>query len=124
MSFLNFTKYPPSLNYILITVGIGCILLALFEIGQQKAAKLLGVLKTFGSAPMFVYFAHLYILLVAYWIFFAIIGPTYGARFGLPTVSMLWLGALLLTAGLYIPTKKFAAYKHKHKREKPWLSYF
>lgn len=123
MSFLNFTKYPPSLNYILITVGIGCILLALFEVFQEKATRSLGVLKTFGSAPMFVYFAHLYVLLAAYWLLYVIVGPTHGERFGLDTVGMLWLGALLLTAGLYIPTKKFAAYKHKHKREKPWLSY-
>lgn len=123
MSFLNFTKYPPSLNYILITVGVGCILLAVFESFQEKAAKPLEILKTFGSAPMFVYFAHLYVLLAAYWILYALVGPTHGDRFGLDTVSMLWLGALLLTLGLYFPTKKFAAYKHKRKREKPWLSY-
>jgi len=123
MSFLNFTKYPPSLNYILITVGVGCILLALFEIFQEKAAKPLGVLKTFGSAPMFVYFAHLYVLLAAYWILYAVVGPTHGERFGLDTVGMLWFGAFLLTLGLYIPTKKFAAYKHTNKRNKPWLSY-
>lgn len=123
MSFLNFSKYPPSLNYILITVGIGCLLLVLFERLQQKAAKPLAALRTFGSAPMFVYFAHLYILLAAYWVLFAIFGATHGERFGLGSVGMLWLGALILTIGLYIPTKKFAAYKHKHKREKPWLSY-
>lgn len=123
MSFLNFSKYPPSLNYVLITVGFGCLLLVLFERLQQKAAIPLGALKTFGSAPMFVYFAHLYLLLAAYWILFAIFGATHGERFGLASVSMLWLGAATLTVGLYIPTKKFALYKHKHKREKPWLSY-
>lgn len=123
MSFLNFSKYPPSLNYVLITVGVGCILLVLFERLQQKATKVLAALRTFGSAPMFVYFAHLYILLAAYWVLFAIFGATHGERFGLGSVSMLWLGAAILTVGLYVPTKKFAAYKHKHKREKPWLSY-
>jgi len=123
MSFLNFTKYPPSLNYVLTTVGIGCLLLVLFERLQQKAAKPLAALRTFGSAPMFVYFAHLYLLLAAYWILFAIFGATHGERFALGSVSMLWLGAAILTIGLYIPTKKFAAYKHQHKREKPWLSY-
>ena len=123
MSFLNFSKYPPSLNYVLITVSIGCLLLVAFERLQQKAIGVLSFLKTFGSVPMFVYFAHLYILLAAYWVLFATIGPTHGDRFGLPTVGTLWLGAIILTAALYIPAKKFSAYKHKHKREKPWLSY-
>ncbi|WP_338365548.1 heparan-alpha-glucosaminide N-acetyltransferase domain-containing protein [uncultured Pseudoalteromonas sp.] len=123
MSFLNFSKYPPTLNYVLITVGVGCLLLFLFEQFKDKAAKPFGALKVFGSVPMFAYFAHLYILLVAYWILFAIFGPTHGERFALGNVGMIWLATVILTIGLYIPTKKFAAYKHKHKREKPWLSY-
>lgn len=123
MSFLNFSKYPPSLHYVLITVGIGCLLLIAFERLQQKATSLLSFLKTFGSVPMFVYFAHLYILLAAYWVLFLIFGATHGDRFGLHSVGMIWLGAIILTLILYLPTKKFAAYKHKHKREKPWLSY-
>ncbi|WP_445776053.1 DUF1624 domain-containing protein [Shewanella sp.] len=123
MSFLNVTKYPPSLNYLLVTLGVGCMLLALFEAVQQHAVKPLSVLKTFGSAPMFVYFAHLYLILAAYWILFTIIGPTHDERFGLPTVETIWIGTVMLTAILYIPTKKFAAYKHKHKNKKPWLSY-
>ena len=123
MSFLNFTKYPPSLNYLLIALGIGCILLAVLEVIQEKANKLLIPLRTFGSVPMFVYFAHLYLLLAAYWILFAILGPTHGERFGLDSIGMIWLGAGILTLALYIPAKKLAEYKHQHKRSKPWLSY-
>lgn len=52
MSFLNFTKYPPSLDFILLTIGIGLILLSLFE---KMNTKYLSFLKTYGSSPMFFY---------------------------------------------------------------------
>ncbi|WP_223089990.1 DUF1624 domain-containing protein [Zunongwangia sp. SCSIO 43204] len=63
MSFINFTKYPPSLDFLLLTLGIGCFLLYFIERFEQPWML---VLKTFGSVPMFIYVCHLYILLIAY----------------------------------------------------------
>ncbi len=123
MSFLNYTKYPPSLNYLLFTLGFGLPLLAAFE-SLQKPVSLLKVLEVFGSVPMFVYVVHLYVLLAAYWVAILIVGPTHGDRFGLSSVPWIWFGALALTIGLYPVAKAFAAYKHREKLNKPWLSYF
>ncbi len=123
MSFLNFTKYPPSLNYLLITLGIGTLVLALIEsIRQQNAV--LNAIKVYGSAPMFIYILHLYVLLAAYWVLYLIFGATHGERFGLSSVGWIWGGAVMLALGLYPVTKAFADYKHREKRNKPWLSYF
>ncbi len=123
MSFLNYTKYPPSLDYVLITLGLGLIVLAWLET-LNAPNKILNTIQTFGSVPMFAYIVHLYILLAAYWVLYFIFGATHGERFGLASVPWLWAGAVVLTLIMYPLVTIFAAYKHKHKRSKPWLSYF
>lgn len=123
MSFLNYTKYPPSLDYVLFTLGVGLILLAWLE-SFRKQNKLLDAIQVFGSVPMFIYVVHLYALLAAYWVLYLIFGPTHGERFGLNSVMWIWIGAIILTLAMYPLAKAFAAYKHREKRNKPWLSYF
>ena len=122
MSFLNYTKYPPSLDFLLITLGIGLLLLAWFE--SLPRNQWLDALQTFGSVPMFMYVVHLYVLLAAYWALYLIFGPTQGERFGLSGVAWIWAGAIVLVLAHYPIARAFAAYKHRHKRAKPWLSYF
>lgn len=123
MSFLNFTKYPPSLDFLLITLGIGLLLLAWLEsIGGQK--RLLGAIQDFGSVPLFIYILHLYVLLAAYWVLFLMFGATHGERFGLNSVAWIWVGTVILVLVHYPIARTFASYKHREKRNKPWLSYF
>lgn len=59
MSFLNVTKYPPSMDFLLLTLGVGALLLALFE---ALPARAIGWLAVFGSVPLFFYLLHLYLL--------------------------------------------------------------
>ena len=121
MSFLNYTKYPPSLDFLLITLGVGFLLLAWFE---SMDNKLLDAIEVYGSVPMFVYILHLYVLLLAYEILLAIFGANQGDRFGVDQVWWIWIGTVVLAVALYPPTRAFASYKHREKRNKPWLSYF
>ena len=123
MSFINFTKYPPSLDYVLLTLGVGLLLLAWLET-VKKQNWALNLMQTFGSIPMFIYVLHLYVLLAAYWILYAIFGATHGERYGLDSVLWIWVGMFTLVAVHYPIAKAFAAYKHREKRNKPWLSYF
>ena len=61
MDFLNYTKYPPSLDFLLFTLGIALLLLARFE---GRDGPLLRAIGEIGGAPMFFYILHLYVLLV------------------------------------------------------------
>ena len=58
MSFMNLSKYPPSLDYDLATLGVSILLfLALGHLRGWLARRLLD----FGRTPLFTYVAHLYI---------------------------------------------------------------
>lgn len=120
MSFLNFTKYPPSLDFLLLTLGIGGGLLAAFEHGRHAFIRVCAV---FGGAPMFYYLLHLYVLLIGYRVLLAVFGPNQGTRFGVdagqfPLIWLIWLGLVPL---LYPPVKAFAAYKRRTHRA--WVKY-
>src|SRR3569623_240868 len=53
MSFLNVTKYPPSLDYLLMTCGPALVALAALE--RVRAPSLLAPLQTLGRVPLFYY---------------------------------------------------------------------
>lgn len=52
MSMLNYTKYPPSLDFLLLTLGIAFLLMSWLDTRNNPATR---VLQTFGQAPMFIY---------------------------------------------------------------------
>jgi hypothetical protein len=55
LSFLNTTKYPPSLDYLLMTLGPSMIALGLFS----KIKNPPQILLTLGRVPLFFYLIHL-----------------------------------------------------------------
>ncbi|HET6337336.1 MAG TPA: heparan-alpha-glucosaminide N-acetyltransferase domain-containing protein [Polyangiales bacterium] len=56
LAFLDVTKYPPSLAYVLMTLGPAMLVLALLERTSSGFAK---GFETFGRVPMFAYVVHL-----------------------------------------------------------------
>ena len=119
MSFINFTKYPPSLDFLLMTLGVTFLLLAWFEHCDNWFTD---ALEVFGSAPMFFYIVHLYLLLVIYEVVLSIWGPNYGDFYSFPDYWWVWVASIVLTLVLYYPTKMFAAFKHS--TDKTWVKYF
>lgn len=133
ISFFNTLKYPPSLQYLLMTLGPALTLLALFD--GMKAERGLGrILLVYGRVPLFFYVLHLYLIhLLAIaagllthqptgflWhggMFVLGIPPGYGH--GLPFIYGIWALVLLI---LYLPCRWYMEFKRQH-RDWPWLSY-
>jgi len=59
MSFLEISRYPPSLLYLLVTCGITFWLLSLIERASGKIAQILAI---FGRVPLFFYLIHIIII--------------------------------------------------------------
>jgi uncharacterized membrane protein len=135
LSFLNTTKYPPSLLFLLMTLGPAIMSLALFEATQTAARA--GVIReffiTFGRVPLFFYLLQWYTAhVIALLLHLALRKPTYqlyqlpidwsgspqGVGFNLGVVYLSWLVGVLL---LYPLCKWFAGVKQR--RRDWWLSY-
>ncbi|AZE72608.1 putative membrane protein [Pseudomonas synxantha] len=120
MSFFNITKYPPSLLFLALTLGIGLLVLLAFERAGHK--RWIGVLAVFGAAPMFFYLLHLYVLKILYVACAALLGLNHGNYFGFDSIGTVWLAALLLPLALYPPVRWFAGLKAR-RRDIAWLKY-
>lgn len=145
ISFFNVTKYPPSLLFLLMTLGPAMLLLALFERTAPRAAgsnggvwsgltsKIRNVFVTFGRVPLFFYLlqwptahlmsalAHLIAGKPVRWMFSSQVdgpGPPPGVGFNLAVVYLCWIAGVLL---LYPLCKWFAGVKQR--RRDWWLSY-
>jgi len=121
MSWLNVTKYPPSLDFLLMTLGVGLLVLAALEFADNGLTR---VFSTFGGAPMFYYIVHLYFLMISYKVLLAVFGPNQGTRFGVDRDAfwIVWVVWLALVPLLYVPCRAFARYKRHSKQA--WVKYF
>lgn len=131
LSFLNATKYPPSLLFVLMTLGPAILALAWFErAGRGPVAR---ALVTYGRVPLFFYvlqwitahfFAIVFSLLagksVAHLFVFpgTIQPPPEGVGFGLGITYLAWILGIAVT---YPLCRWFA--EVKRRRTDWWLSY-
>lgn len=132
MSFFNLTKYPPSLLYLLITLGPSIIFLALAE---KWKGSFFDKLTTIGRVPMFFYIIHIYIIHLLALIAAVLTGfnasdmvidfwvndepELQGYGFSLWVVYFVWIALII---GLYPLCNWFDIYKNSN-RDKWWLSY-
>lgn len=134
-SFMNPHKYPPSLSYLLMTLGPMFLFLALLEL--RKKTFLSQALMVFGRVPFFFYILHIYFIHLFAMLATEIYGfgwesmilktpiwmlPSKFEGFGFSTLWMLILW-LCFVVFMYPICKKFADYKINNKQKK-WLSYF
>lgn len=134
VSFFNTTKYPPSLLFLLMTLGPALLLLWAADRGTPAALKPALVI---GRVPLFYYMAHFFTLHAlaavvcfaqfgsAHWMFESPdlgnypFTPPAGWGFSLPVVYLVWI---LVVVAMYPLCRWFAALKQR--RREVWLSYF
>lgn len=133
-SFINCEKYPPSLLYLLMTLGPPIIALSLFERVSHPLSRPFVIL---GRVPLFYYLLHLVVIhalavAVAYarygqagWMFRNVTVPStsvlpypQGYGYSLLIVYAVWIAVVLL---LYPVCRWFAGVKSV--RREVWLSY-
>ena len=133
LSFINVTKYPPSLLYVFITLGPAMIFLGLAEKPLNSFKEKIVL---FGKVPFFYYIIHLFLIHLLAVIGAMLTGYKWtdmilttrlseapalkGYGFNLLTVYGVWIAVILL---LFPMCKWFASYKKKHQADKWWLSY-
>lgn len=131
-SFINVNKYPPSLLYILITLGPALIFLA---VSEQYRGKLAQNIIALGRVPMFYYVIHLYVIHIL--ALFAAMAMGFDASdmvfntwitdspnlkgygFSLGVIYLIWIGVVLALFPLCL---WYDSYKRAH-RDQWWLSY-
>jgi uncharacterized membrane protein len=133
LSFLNTLKYPPSLLFLLMTLGPAMLFLRAVDSGTPRWLQ---PALTVGKVPMFYYVLHIplmHLLAVivcyahygqAHWMFesnsieqFPVAKPP-GWGYSLPVVYLIWIFVVL---ALYPLCKWYAALKQRSSN--PWLSY-
>lgn len=132
LSFLNVHKYPPSLLYLLMTLGPAILFLAFSE---KLRGRLASALMVFGRVPFFYYVLHLYLIhlgamlaaqLTGFgWQVMVLDEPVFmasglkGYGFSLPVTYVIWAGMVL---ALY-PLCKWYDRVKTNNRHRWWLSY-
>jgi hypothetical protein len=133
MSFLDTTKYPPSLLFLLMTLGPALLLLRVFDGGVPAAVHPALII---GKVPLFFYVLHFFLL---HALAVAVSGLCFGAidevfrspdlahfpfsapagwDVGLPAIYLLWL---LVVLALFPLCRWYAGVKRR--RSDWWLGY-
>jgi uncharacterized membrane protein len=128
LDFVNTTKYPPSLLYMLMTIGPALILLAVTENIVNAFTRIVVV---FGRVPFVYYMLHILVLHSLARIFMLISGRGSGdalfpgfpvhpdAGYSLWVVYVVWISAVII---LYFPCKWYGNYRRNHPQY-TWLTY-
>ncbi len=131
LSFVNCTKNPPSLLFVLMTLGPAIAFMAVLDRVGARGPIGRAVL-TFGRVPLFFFLLHLYVIHGLGLLTPLVLGFLHARLFpgsvlspfppgwplGLPGVYAVWLVILVI---LYPPSRWFAGVKARHREG--WLSY-
>lgn len=131
LSFMNLTKYPPSLLFTLATLGVSFIILSVSDGIKNKFTDFLTV---YGKVPLFYYIIHWYLIHTLMFVMLYLQGfstkdfvfgpfqfgrPQQPSGLELGATYAVWLGVVLF---MYPLCKWYSNYKAAHKDNK-WLRY-
>jgi uncharacterized membrane protein len=108
-AWFGVTKYPPSLAFLLLSLGANAVLLWLLSRESISDSRFVRWLLVFGRAPLFFYVLHLYV--------YALIGLAIPGDTSLPGMYPVWLLGLVL---LYPACVRYAAFKRAKANDSLW----
>ncbi|SEL11085.1 DUF1624 domain-containing protein [Parapedobacter koreensis] len=131
LSFINVTKYPPSLLFDLLFLGL--MFLFLFA-AERLEGRVSSVFTTYGRVPLFYFLLHFYIIHTILFIVLFLQGYSpsefeFGSRFGRPqgdnglklwVIYLVWIGVVLV---LYPICKWYGRYKAHNQGNIRWLRF-
>jgi uncharacterized membrane protein len=127
LSFLNVTKYPPSLLFTLLFSGITFLILYISEKTRNWFTEILAV---YGKVPLFYFILHLYLIHALMFVMFYIQGfrnkdflfgafkngrPDTGGGVELPVIYLIWI---TVVAVLYPVCRWYGKYKAENSNNK------
>ena len=131
LSFLSVTKYPPSLLYILVTVGPGLMILGLLHRLHEKR---FAFLTTFGRVPFFYYMLHIpviHVVAIIYFHFYSLSGDYIGWQLDLlvgasnrlpqgyePNLLRVYVAWIFISVVMYVLCR---AYGRLKQRQTSWI---
>ncbi len=127
-AFLNTLKYPPSLQFLLMTLGPALILLALFE---RARGAFVNFVTVYGKVPLFYFVLHIFVIHLlatafALWqggeaAFLGIDLSAYPAWYG-TSLGGVYVAWVIVVALLYLPCRRYADFKRR-RSDLTWPSY-
>ena len=127
-AFLNTLKYPPSLHFLLMTLGPAFILLGLFERARGAVVDFVTV---YGKVPLFYFVMHIFVIHLlatafALWqggeaSFLGIDLSAYPPWYGTNLLGV-YLAWVIVVALLYLPCRLYADFKRR-RTDLKWPSY-
>ncbi|TGE08449.1 DUF1624 domain-containing protein [Hymenobacter fodinae] len=128
LSFLNVSKYPPSLLFICLTLGVSLLLLSWLETPQNR---LTGWLRTFGQVPFFYFVLHLLLISLGVWFWtqlafgqainLSFAAPPTWPREYAPSLERTYVVWAAVVLACYWPCRWYQRFKQRHTYW--WLSY-
>jgi hypothetical protein len=128
LSFVNVTKYPPSLLFDCLTLGVALLLLSGAETAASRTAQWL---RTYGQVPFFYYLLHLGLICGGAWLWttiafgkpvnFSFVSPSEWPATYQPSLLRAYGVWLAVVLSLYLPCRWYQRYKQQHTAW--WLSY-
>ena len=110
IGFFSLTKYPPSLTFVLLTLGLDLLILALFSGSTGKAAGI-RLLEVYGRTPLLFYLVHLYL----YALMGRYLAPADGTS--LAAMYLYWAAGV---AVLYPLCRRYGAFKRATAAGSVW----
>jgi len=113
MGFLSLVKYPPSMTFVLLTIGVNLILLWGFSWIKKPVIGDWNPVLVFGRVPLFFYISHI-------GLYFLMGRQLTSGGSSLAVMLALWFAGLIV---LYFPARWYGLYKSRQPA-KSWVRYF